>query len=261
MLGPCVRSSFPGNWMCPTLPLLPPRELPRCKDPWWQGGKAFRALCPLPHHICSSPLWGEDLRAHWGERQRLCPSWDMAARCGELEWQGMEQTALGLFWGTMTLTDSEKKTAWTQLQWHFHPQVYFTLDTAHYLPVMTDLAGSDTDTHRHMSLGFPHMPQPWLTFCHYKMTETTWQAQSKQVISPAWCIHLQASLHFLIRIPTEEFPRKKKDMGRGMKPIPYKWWFVTYSPNWHLNTECSLRQNLPDTWIPVIWLITSHEWE
>lgn len=74
-----------------------------------QEGKALSALCPLPHHTYSSPLWWEDLRAHWGDRQRLCPAWDMTARCAELEWQGMEQMALGLFCETIALLIQRRK--------------------------------------------------------------------------------------------------------------------------------------------------------
>lgn len=83
---------------------------------------------------------------------------------------------------------SDSKKAQTQLQWHFHPQVYFTLDTAQICQSwQTWQVQIQMLT---VSLGFLHMPQPWLIFCHYKMTETTWQAQSKQAISPPWCIHL-----------------------------------------------------------------------
>lgn len=57
----------------------------------------------------AAPLFGgEDLWAHCGERQRLCPSWDMAARCDELrcspEAEDLDQAAPALFWGYWLFT-------------------------------------------------------------------------------------------------------------------------------------------------------------
>lgn len=85
---------FPGNWMCPTLPLLlPPRELPRCQDPRWQGGKALRALCPSPKLHTQLPSLRGRLESTLRGEGKALPLLNTAARCAELEWQGMEQTA------------------------------------------------------------------------------------------------------------------------------------------------------------------------
>lgn len=66
---PVSGPSFPGNWMCPTLPLLPPRELPRCKDPWWHGAKAFGALYAL--HMQLPSLRGRPESTLRGEAKAL----------------------------------------------------------------------------------------------------------------------------------------------------------------------------------------------
>lgn len=77
----------------------------------------------------------------------------MTARCAELEWQGMEQMALGLFCETIALLIQRRKRHKPNSS-GISMHVYFTLDTAQ---IMTDLTSSGTDTHRNASLGFlPH---------------------------------------------------------------------------------------------------------
>lgn len=236
-------------------------QLPRQLDVSHPTTAAIRALCPLPHHICRSLLWREDLRAHWGERQRLCPSWDMAAGCGELEWQGMLQTPLGLFCETMTLLSQRRK--------RHKPN---SSGISIHKSILRLTQHRPTSHDRPDRFWYRRSQKCVLRFSAYATTVThllSLQDDRDNLASPEQTSGITSMMHTFIGIIIflnydsnwRISKAKKKELGRGMKPIPYKWWFVTHSPNWHLNMEQSLMQNLADTWIPVIWLIRSHEWE
>lgn len=184
MLGPCVRSQLPRQLDVSHSTTAATLRAPQVQKPMVAGRKDTQSTLPSPPpHMQLPSLRGRLESTLRGEAKAL----PLLGHGCQMWWARMARNGANSSWPL--LGDNDSSSFWFKEEngMNTTPVAFPSTSLFHTwhsadLPVMTDLAGSDTDTHRHMSLGFLHMPQPWLTFYHYKMTETTWQAQSKQVM-------------------------------------------------------------------------------